>query len=74
MVETPSRADFINLIILQYKFQATKLKSLLRISNQGNGILLDSADMGESDLGHNRATELLPDEFPLEVNAVVSQN
>nr|NP_001286305.1 Bardet-Biedl syndrome 4, isoform B [Drosophila melanogaster]AHN56103.1 Bardet-Biedl syndrome 4, isoform B [Drosophila melanogaster] len=62
------------LLPTEYKFQATKLKSLLRISNQGNGILLDSADMGESDLGHNRATELLPDELPLEVNAVVSQN
>ncbi|XP_033155710.1 Bardet-Biedl syndrome 4 protein homolog isoform X3 [Drosophila mauritiana] len=62
------------LLPTEYKFQATKLKSLLRISNQGNGILLDSADMGDSDLGHNRATELLPDELPLEVNAVVSQN
>ncbi|XP_017069307.1 Bardet-Biedl syndrome 4 protein homolog [Drosophila eugracilis] len=64
------------LLPTEYKFQATKLKSLLRISNQGNGILLDSADLGESssELGQNRSSELLPDELPLEVNAVVSQN
>ncbi|KAI8039824.1 Bardet-Biedl syndrome 4 protein homolog isoform X1 [Drosophila gunungcola] len=62
------------LLPTEYKFQATKLKSLLRISNQGNGILLDSADLEESDVGQNRTRELLPDELPLEVNAVVSQN
>ncbi|XP_016999238.2 BBSome complex member BBS4 homolog isoform X1 [Drosophila takahashii] len=62
------------LLPTEYKFQATKLKSLLRISSQGNGILLDSADLEEPDLGQNRSRELLPDELPLEVNAVVSQN
>ncbi|XP_017038768.1 Bardet-Biedl syndrome 4 protein homolog isoform X2 [Drosophila ficusphila] len=62
------------LLPTEYKFQATKLKSLLRISNQGNGILLDSTDLEESDLGQNRARDLLPDELPLEVNAVVAQN
>ncbi|XP_050743391.1 Bardet-Biedl syndrome 4 protein homolog isoform X2 [Drosophila biarmipes] len=62
------------LLPTEYKFQATKLKSLLRISNQGNGILLDSADLQQSDLGENRSKELLPDELPLEVNAVVSRN
>ncbi|XP_065719380.2 BBSome complex member BBS4 homolog isoform X2 [Drosophila suzukii] len=62
------------LLPTEYKFQATKLKSLLRISNQGNGILLDSADLEQTDLAENRSKELLPDELPLEVNAVVSQN
>ncbi|KAH8280327.1 hypothetical protein KR018_002873 [Drosophila ironensis] len=62
------------LLPTEYKFQATKLKSLLRISNQGNGILLDSVDSEESDLGPNRGLDLPPDELPLEVNAVVSRN
>ncbi|KAH8316505.1 hypothetical protein KR067_009309 [Drosophila pandora] len=62
------------LLPTEYKFQATKLKSLLRISSQGNGILLDPLDSEESDLGHSRTTDLPPDELPLEVNAVVSQN
>ncbi|XP_044571765.1 Bardet-Biedl syndrome 4 protein homolog isoform X2 [Drosophila ananassae] len=61
------------LLPTEYKFQATKLKSLLRISSQGNGILLDPLDSEESDLGHSRTTDLPPDELPLEVNAVVSQ-
>ncbi|XP_070135076.1 BBSome complex member BBS4 homolog isoform X2 [Drosophila bipectinata] len=62
------------LLPTEYKFQATKLKSLLRISSQGNGILLDPMDSEESDLGRSRTTDLPPDELPLEVNAVVSQN
>ncbi|KAH8252477.1 hypothetical protein KR032_000223 [Drosophila birchii] len=62
------------LLPTEYKFQATKLKSLLRISNQGNGILLDSGDSEESDLRQNGFDELQPDDLPLEVNAVVSQN
>ncbi|XP_070140794.1 BBSome complex member BBS4 homolog isoform X2 [Drosophila kikkawai] len=62
------------LLPTEYKFQATKLKSLLRISNQGNGILLDAADSEDSDLRQNGFEELPPDDLPLEVNAVVSQN
>ncbi|EDW33347.1 GL19930 [Drosophila persimilis] len=56
----------------EYKFQATKLKSLLRISNQGNGMPLEAAESDEAALA--TAPELRPDELPLEVNAVVSQN
>ncbi|XP_020818248.1 Bardet-Biedl syndrome 4 protein homolog isoform X2 [Drosophila serrata] len=62
------------LLPTEYKFQATKLKSLLRISNQGNGILLDSSDPEESESQQNGFQELQPDDMPLEVNAVVSQN
>ncbi|XP_033254625.1 Bardet-Biedl syndrome 4 protein homolog isoform X1 [Drosophila miranda] len=56
----------------EYKFQATKLKSLLRISNQGNRMLLEAAESDEAALA--TAPDLRPDELPLEVNAVVSQN
>ncbi|XP_034651823.1 Bardet-Biedl syndrome 4 protein homolog [Drosophila subobscura] len=53
----------------EYKFQATKLKSLLRISNHANGMLqLDAADSEETAVG------AAAEELPLEVNAVVSQN
>ncbi|XP_022223260.1 Bardet-Biedl syndrome 4 protein homolog isoform X2 [Drosophila obscura] len=56
----------------EYKFQATKLKSLLRISNHGHGMLLDASDSNETALG--TAPDMRPDELPLEVNAVVSRN
>lgn len=51
----------------QFKFQATKLKSLLRISSHPQGILSDPGEPTALNGG-------LEEELPLEVNAVVSQN
>ncbi|EDW08122.1 Bardet-Biedl syndrome 4 protein homolog isoform X1 [Drosophila mojavensis] len=60
------------LLPTEYKFQATKLKSLLRISTHSQGILGDGDDSmraGEADAANR---DVLQDELPLEVNAVVS--
>lgn len=51
----------------QFKFQATKLKSLLRISSHPQGILSDPDEATGLAAG-------MEEELPLEVNAVVSQN
>ncbi|EDW58784.1 BBSome complex member BBS4 homolog isoform X1 [Drosophila virilis] len=57
------------LLPTEFKFQATKLKSLLRISTHGQGILGDGEDsMREEDASGKE------EELPLEVNAVVSEN
>ncbi|XP_017865823.1 PREDICTED: Bardet-Biedl syndrome 4 protein homolog isoform X2 [Drosophila arizonae] len=60
------------LLPTEYKFQATKLKSLLRISTHSQGILGDGDDSmraGDADAANR---DVLQDELPLEVNAVVS--
>ncbi|XP_030368871.1 Bardet-Biedl syndrome 4 protein homolog [Scaptodrosophila lebanonensis] len=69
------------LLPTELKFQATKLKSLLRISSTTNGILCSNHPDG---LENGAATELnnsaeqsemaISSELPLEVNAVVSHN
>ncbi|XP_062128736.1 Bardet-Biedl syndrome 4 protein homolog isoform X2 [Drosophila sulfurigaster albostrigata] len=58
------------LLPTEFKFQATKLKSLLRISSHNHGILGDGEDTAQLEA---EASEV-PEEMPLEVNAVVSQN
>ncbi|KAH8300118.1 hypothetical protein KR044_010183 [Drosophila immigrans] len=58
------------LLPTEFKFQATKLKSLLRISSHSHGIISDEQEPAEL----MPATGELQEEMPLEVNAVVSQN
>ncbi|XP_068147856.1 Bardet-Biedl syndrome 4 protein homolog [Drosophila tropicalis] len=55
----------------EYKYQATKLKSLLRITSNGNGILLDSSDNDIRTSEHTNGLQQT-DDLPLEVNAVVN--
>ncbi|XP_034477098.1 Bardet-Biedl syndrome 4 protein homolog isoform X2 [Drosophila innubila] len=58
------------LLPTEYKFQATKLKSLLRISSHSHGILSDDEEAPKKEA----ETEEQQEELPLEVNAVVSKN
>ncbi|XP_064547866.1 Bardet-Biedl syndrome 4 protein homolog [Drosophila montana] len=57
------------LLPTEFKFQATKLKSLLRISTHSQGILDDGEDSMRAEDASGKDEEL-----PLEVNAVVSEN
>ncbi|KAH8416152.1 hypothetical protein KR222_009404 [Zaprionus bogoriensis] len=61
------------LLPTEFKFQATKLKSLLRISSHSHGILSDAEEAAGAE-GQEVASQPLQEELPLEVNAVVSQN